>query len=102
MQAQRTQALRLPGRVYEQFVQKAQAKLDADVDVDICDALSRPRIKRRGSGYTVFIPMSFEQVLVLASWVQPHDPKLLRDYAHAMALQVMEQTSAAYDEAHDA
>jgi len=47
-------ALRIPGRAYDGFARKAYDHVDAGEDLDVCDALSRPRlkVKRRRAGHT--------------------------------------------------
>lgn len=76
--------LRMPGRVFEQFVALADLQLRHDADLDLCDALSRPRIRRRGRGATVFVALDAEQVDRLSYWVGDKAPKYLRDYRDAM------------------
>ncbi len=81
---QQRYALRIPGRVYDHFARKAYDRVDAGEDLNVCDAPSRLRLKRRGAGHTVYIRLEPEQVERLAAWVDHTDPKLLRDYRDAM------------------
>lgn len=76
--------LRMPGRVYEQLNGIAERKLNLDIDADVCDALSRAKVKRRGTGYSVFVPLDAEQVERLSLWIRPGFPKFMRDYRNAM------------------
>lgn len=85
-------ALKLPGRIYEQFVLLASERLEApdtpQDDLDLAEALSEARLKRRGQGFTVLIPLELHQVRQLAEWVGDDQPKRLREYRAAMIEQV--------------
>lgn len=83
-------ALRLPGRVFELLLPKADAHAQDDSlpeDLDLADAISNARVKRKGGGFQVFIRITPQQVLWLADWITDDDPKLLRDYRDAMRSQ---------------
>lgn len=87
-------ALKLPGKIYEQLISKAQDRLDAETDMDLCDALSHPIIKPRGLGHTVLVPMEPGQVKRLAGWISDDDPKRLREYRAAMVREAEAQGAA--------
>lgn len=80
--------LKLPGRIYEQFVVLASERLDMDdapeVDLDLAEALGRARLQPRGQGFTVYVPLSLPQVRLLAEWIGDDQPKKLREYRKAM------------------
>jgi hypothetical protein len=76
--------LRMPGRVYERLNARAQRHLDQDSDVDLCEALSEPKIRRRGAGWSVYVPLEREQVRRLAAWISDRDPAFMRQYRDAM------------------
>lgn len=86
--------LRMPGRIWEHFGARAQKELDAGGDEDLCDALSRPRLKRRGLGFTVYVALTLEQVGRLSYWISDSDQKWLRDYRDEMRASI-EKTRAA-------
>lgn len=74
-------AIKMPGRVFEYFVERAEYRLMLGEDIDLCDALSRARVKRRGLGYTVFVKIEpLDDARKLVAWITPKDPKYLRDY----------------------
>lgn len=89
-------ALRLPGRVFEWFAARAVERMEqveagadpAYVDIDLCNAISHARVKRRGGGYSVLIPMEPDAVLRLADWVGNDAPKQIRKYRDAMREQI--------------
>lgn len=96
MSAPERRALRLPGRVFEWFAARAVERMEqvdagadpAYVDIDLCNAIGHARVKRRGGGYTVLIPMEPADVLRLADWVGNDAPSRIRAYRDAMREQV--------------
>lgn len=86
--------LRMPGRVWEHFGERAQKELDAGADTDLCEALSEPRMKRWGTGFVVWVALTLEQVDRLSYWIADSDRKQLRDYREEMRASI-EKTRAA-------
>lgn len=80
--------LKVPGRIYEQFVVLASERLEDDqtpeADLDLAEALGQAKLKPRGQGFTVFVPLSLAQVRQLAEWVGDDQSKRLREYGQAM------------------
>lgn len=80
MAEKKRQALRMPGRIYERFNELAQEQADQAAELDVCEAIANPRLKRHGSGYVVFLPLEVEQVERLMYWITDREAKPLRDY----------------------
>lgn len=74
-------AIKMPGRVLREFVEMADARVDADADQDLCEAVSRARVTRRGTGFTALVPIAdTEQARRLVAWVPDDAPRFLREY----------------------
>lgn len=76
--------IKLPGRIYEVLNERAQVKCTFNIDLDVCDALSRPRIKKRGAGFSAYLDLTAYQIRRLASWIKDDDTKRLREYRDAL------------------
>ncbi|HEY3552057.1 MAG TPA: hypothetical protein VGK66_00065 [Solirubrobacterales bacterium] len=87
--AEKRRALRMPGRVYREFAAIALALTERPEGLEpeqevLCDALSRARVKPRGTGHTALVPLEPEHVSLLMEWVSGSSPKFLRDYRDAV------------------
>jgi hypothetical protein len=86
--ASQRRALRMPGRIYREFVAIAMALTEQPglppEQEALCDALSRARVKPRGFGHTALVPLGPEHVGLLMEWVTGRSPKFLRDYRDAV------------------
>lgn len=86
----------MPGRIYREFAAISIAMIEQPAlppeQEALCDGLSRARVKRRGAGHTVLVPLEPEHVRLLMEWVSGASPKFLRDYRDAVlaALQELE------------
>ncbi len=84
------QALKMPGRVYNWFALEANRQREAAADIDLCDAIAKPRLKRVGRGFTafIFLPELAQghrtdpavQAKRLLDWAQDSAPAYVRDY----------------------
>lgn len=74
----------MPGRIYERFNELAQEQADQDAELDLCEAIASPRLKRVGAGYTVYLLLEIEQVERLTYWITERETKPLRDYRDRM------------------
>jgi hypothetical protein len=89
--------LRMPGRIYERFNEMAQEKMDLieraeevgisaetldhlRADEPVCEALASPRLKKRGSGFQVFVPLDLDALERLAGWVNDREKAEMRRY----------------------
>jgi hypothetical protein len=75
-----TPRLRMPGRIYEHFLAEALERIDRWDDVDLCDAISRARLKPRGLGFTAHVALRPAQARRLARWITDDHARPLRDY----------------------
>src|SRR3954447_7259563 len=86
--ASQRRALRMPGRIYREFVVLAialteQPDLQPEQEA-LCEALGRARVKPRGFGHTAIVPLEPEYARLLMVWVTGTSPKFLRDYRDAV------------------
>jgi hypothetical protein len=100
---QQQQHLRMSGKVWERLAQMAQDRI-ADqtrppiprkLDEEIADALSRPKAKRRGVGYSMFIRLDIPQVERLAGWIGDDQPRFMREYRTQVEAAVRQHREAA-------
>jgi len=70
----------MPGKVYERFNLLAQGRSAAEEDLDLCDALADPRLRRHGRGFVVDVVLEIADIERLMDWIGDDQPKFLRDY----------------------
>ncbi len=87
-------AIRVPGRVMEQFVALAVTHLENGLDKDICEALSRAQVRPKGRGFTAVVPIPREDVGRLAAWISDDTPRFMRDYRARMHIYAEVQREA--------
>jgi hypothetical protein len=74
------QAVQMPGRIYERINVLAQRRTAVGEDLDLCEAVAEPRLKRRGAGFTAQLVLEIEQIERLVDWIGNDQPKFMRDY----------------------
>jgi len=76
----RRQALNMPGGVLRWFAQEAQRQMEMASDVDLCEAIGTPRLRRVGRGFRATLLLELDQTERLMYWVPDSAPADVREY----------------------